>query len=140
MVEFSFVQEPKQPKGTLPPQQVQESLDEILQDLENQVRRYIRLVPTIRKFLQLKMDKFRAGNAEKFLPDWQQITKNSGILKTVQGAKIPFCTISPSTVKNNPLNHSKKTTLKFTQPETDAIDNEISKLLRKGVVKPSYHE
>ena len=36
-----------------PPQQVQGSLDEILQDLENQVHHYIRLVPTIRKFLQL---------------------------------------------------------------------------------------
>ena len=29
---------------------------------------------------------------------------------------------------------------KFIQPETDAIDNEISKLLQKGEVKPSYHE
>ena len=37
----------------------------------------------------------------------------------MQGAKILFFTIPPSTVKNNP---------KFTQPETDAIDNEISKL------------
>ena len=93
--------------------------------------RYIRLVPTIRKFLQLEMDKFRAGNVKKFLPNWQQITKNCEILETVQGAKILFYTIASSTVKNNP---------KFTQPETDAIDNEISKFLQKGVVKPSYHE
>ena len=49
----------------------------------------------------------------------------------MQGAKILFFTIPPSTVKNNP---------KFTQPETDAIDNEISKLLHKGEVKPCYHE
>ena len=77
------------------------------------------------------MDKFRAGNVEKFLPNWQQTTKNSEILETVQGTKIRFCTIPPSIVKNNP---------KFTQPETDAIDNEISKLLQKGVVKPPYHE
>ena len=77
------------------------------------------------------MDKFRAENVKKFLPNWQKITKNSEILETVQGAKILFCTIPPSTVKNNP---------NFTQPETDAIDNEISKLLQKGVVKPSYHE
>ena len=76
------------------------------------------------------MDKFRAGNVKKFLPNWQQITENSEILETVQGAKILFFTIPPSTVKNNP---------KFTQPETDAIDNEISKLLQKGVEKP-YHE
>ena len=46
------MQEPKQPKGNL--EQVQESLDEILQDLENQVHHYIRLVPSIRKFLQLE--------------------------------------------------------------------------------------
>ena len=77
------------------------------------------------------MNKFRARNVKKFLPNWQKITKNSEILETVQGAKIPFGTIPPSTVKNNP---------KFTQPETDAIDNEISKLLQKGVMKLSYHE
>ena len=77
------------------------------------------------------MDKFRAGNVKKFLPNWQQITKNSEILETVQRTKIPFCTIPPSIIKNNP---------KFTQPETDAIDNEISKLLQKGVVKRSHHE
>ena len=34
-------------------------------------------------------------------------------------------------MKNNP---------KFTQPETNAIDNEIFKLLQRGVVKPSYEE
>ena len=67
------------------------------------------------------MDKFRAGNVKKFLPNWQKITKISEIVETVQGAEIPFCTIPPSTVKSNP---------KFTQPETtDAINNEISKLL-----------
>ena len=65
------------------------------------------------------------------MSNWQQITKNSEILETVQGAKIPLCAIPPSTVKNNP---------QFTQPETDASDNKISKLLQKGVVKPSYHE
>ena len=77
------------------------------------------------------MDKFRAGNVKKFLPNWEQITKNSEILETFPGAKISFCTIPPSTVKNNP---------KFTQPVTDPIANKISKLLQKGVVKPSYHE
>ena len=46
---FFFVQESKQLKGI--PQQVQELLVEILQDLEKQAHHYIRLVPTIRKFL-----------------------------------------------------------------------------------------
>ena len=111
--------------------QVQESLDEIPQDLENMAHHYIRLVLTIRKFLQLEMDNFRDGNVKKRLPNWQQITKNCEILETVQGAKIPFCTIPSSAVKSNP---------KFTQPKIDATDNEISKLLQKGVAKPSYHE
>ena len=66
---------------------------------------------------------------KKFCQIFQQITKNSDILGTVQETKIPFCTILPSAVKNNP---------KFTQLETDAIDNEISKLLQKGVMKPSF--
>ena len=52
------------------------------------------------------MDKFRAENVKTFLPNWQKITKNSEILETVQGAKIPFCTIPPSTVKNNSKSYS----------------------------------
>ena len=77
------------------------------------------------------MDKFKAGNVKKFLLNWQQITKNSEILEIFQGSKIPFCTFPPSTVNNNP---------RFAQPEIDAIDNEISKFLQKGVAKHSYHE
>ena len=54
MVEILFCTRAQTTNGDLPPpQQVQGSLDEILQDLENQVHHYIRLVPTIRKFLQL---------------------------------------------------------------------------------------
>ena len=48
------------------------------------------------------MDKFRAGNVKKLLPNWQKITKISEIVETTQGAKIAFCTIPQSTVKNNP--------------------------------------
>ena len=60
MVEIIFCTRAQTTKGD--PQQVQESLDEILQDLENQVHHYIGLVPTIRKFLQLlEIDKFRQG-------------------------------------------------------------------------------
>ena len=57
---------------------------------------------------------------KSFLPNWQQITKNSEIIETVQEAKTPYSTILSSTVKNNQI---------FTQPKTDAFDNEISKLL-----------
>ena len=45
----SFLYKSPTTKGN--PQQVQESLDKILQDLQNQVHHYIRLVLTIRKFL-----------------------------------------------------------------------------------------
>ena len=48
------------------------------------------------------MNKFRAGNVKDVLQNWQQITKTSEILETAQGAKILFCTIPPSTVKNYP--------------------------------------
>ena len=52
MVGILFCTRAKKPKGT--PQEVQESIGEILQDLESQVLHYIRLVPTIRKFINWK--------------------------------------------------------------------------------------
>ena len=75
------------------------------------------------------MDTFKAGNVKTFLQNQQQKTKNSEILKIAQGAKILLCAIPPSTVKIRP---------KFTQSGTNAINNEISKLLQKGVLNPYY--
>ena len=123
-----FVQESKQPKGT--PRPLQESLNEIVQDLENQVHHYIRLAPSIRKFIHLEVDKFRAENVKTFA---KLATNNQKFWSSWDCPRSynSVCTIPPLTVKKNP---------KFTQTETDAIANEISKLLQKGVLKPSYHE
>ena len=51
-------------------------------------------------------------------------------LKNIKGAKIPLSWM-PKFYSDNPP---------FTQAGTKAIDAEISKLLKKWVIKPSIHE
>ena len=77
------------------------------------------------------MNQFKAGNVKNKLPNWQKITKNNELLEKIKGAKIPLSRIPRKVYSNNPP---------FTQAETKAIDAEISKLLKKRVIKPSIHE
>ena len=77
------------------------------------------------------MSLFKAGSVKNKLPNWQKITKNNELHEKIKGAKIPFGRIARKVYSHNPP---------FTQAETKAIDAEISKLLKKGVIKPSIHE
>ena len=80
----------------------------------------------MKTLFQLEINQFKAGNVKNKLPNWQKITKNKELLEKIKGVKITRKVYSP----NPPL----------TQPATKAIDAEISKLLKKGVIKPSIHE
>ena len=77
------------------------------------------------------MNQFKAGNVKNKLPNWQKKTKNNELLEKIEGAKICLNRIPIKIYRHNPP---------FTQAETKAIDAEISKLLKKGVIKSSSHE
>ena len=77
------------------------------------------------------MNHVKAGNVKNKLPNWQKITKNNELLEKITGAKIPLSRIPEKVYSHNPL---------FPQAEPKAIDAEISKLLKKGVIKYSIYE
>ena len=76
------------------------------------------------------MNQFKVSNVKNKLPNWQK-TKNKELLEKIKGAKIPLNRIPRKVYSHNPS---------FTQAEAKAIDAEISKLLKKGVIKPSIHK
>ena len=77
------------------------------------------------------MNQFKAGNVKNKLPNWKKITKKNELLEKIKSAKIPLSRIPRKVYNHNPP---------FTQAEIKAVDAEISKLLKKGVIKPSIHE
>ena len=59
-----------------------------------------------------------------------QTSKKKELHEKIKGTKFPFGIIPRKVYNNNPP---------FTQPETKAMDSGLSKLLKKGTVKPSIH-
>ncbi len=73
-----------------------------------------------------------AGRLKNFVDRWRQLTSDPVILSYIMGVKIEFIDTKPSQAV-------AKTRL-FNIAEKDIIENEIKKLLVKGVVIPSTHE
>ena len=75
---------------------------------------------------------FKAGQIKHFTDSWEKLTSDPWILEAIQGVNIEFT--SPPYQSYIP----KEPTLGNT--EANAVDNELLKLLAKGVIKKSQHE
>jgi hypothetical protein len=73
-----------------------------------------------------------AGRLKNFVDRWRQLTSDPVILSYIMGVKIEFIDTKPS--------QAVAKTRFFNIAEKDIIENEIKKLLVKGVVIPSTHE
>jgi hypothetical protein len=74
--------------------------------------------------LQEMTDEFQAGRLKYFIQNWENITTDAWIIKTVQGCEIEFF--------DNPVQAKLPNTMRFNRKETQIIDNEIKKNTRKG--------
>ena len=111
--------------------QQKQKIDDLLSKAKKQVDTYIKSLPKLKTLFQLEVNQFKPGNVKNKLPNWQKITKNNELLEKTKGAKIPLSRIPRKVYSHNPL---------FTPAEIKANDAEISKLLKKGVIKPSIHD
>lgn len=76
-----------------------------------------------------------AGRLRWFLPAWKEITSDARILDMVQHCHIEFV--------ENPQQNYPVNPIRFNSQEIEIIDNEIQKLLQKGVLEkaePSEHQ
>lgn len=62
-----------------------------------------------------------------FIENWKLITSDQKILSFVSGYSIEF--------DSNPFQTFTPVPIKFNESETETIDNEISDLFRKGIIK-----
>lgn len=82
--------------------------------------------------LEKHVDNFKGGQLSRFYPQWGKKTTDKSILNIIKGDNIYF-------ESSPPIQHYAQNA-KFTSVEEHIIQLEIEKLLKKGVIKESYHE
>ena len=100
--------------------------------LNESVSNHACYVSQLLKNLQFKVQNFQAGRLPRFKPEWLKLTSDPEILDIVSGYSIEFSE-TPSH-KQIQQNHQ------CSSVEQHAIDTEISKLFKKGVIIRSLHE
>ena len=106
---------------------------EILSTLENiklSVSKFPLAIKNLTNYLKLRCGSFKAGNVRNSLSAWQNLTSDPEILSTVTGTIIEFDT--PPITKGSPK-------IPFSIRESDIIDQEIAKMLAKGIVEVATH-
>ena len=76
--------------------------------------------------------KITGGRLKQFTSQWQCITSDPFILNSVKNYKIEFD-------NGEPMQFMPPKEINFTKPEQEVIDNEIDKLLTKGVISETTH-
>ena len=104
----------------------------LLKNDRKNVSSYKASVDTLRNLLQQGVNEFKAGQVKEHFSNWQKITSDPEVLQNIKGAKIPF--ITEPKMDKIPINPN------FTSEKEKAIDSEIEKLLKKGVIKECEHE
>ena len=88
-------------------------------------------VDILRNLLQQGVNEFKAGQVKEHFSNWQKITSDPEVLQNIKGAKIPF--ITESKMDKIPINPN------FSSEKEKAVDSEIEKLLKKGVIKETLN-
>ena len=88
------------------------------------VSSYKASVDILRNLLEQGVNEFKAGQVKKHFSNWQKITSDPEVLQNIRGAEMDKI----------PINSN------FSSEKEKAIDSEIEKLLKKGVIKECEHE
>ena len=89
-------------------------------------------MPYLKEYLRNKHEAFQAGQIKTKLANWEKLTSDPEVLETVTGMKINFDE-RPETCRQNMQR-------RFSEMENKAIDEEITKLLKKKVITKSCPE
>ena len=108
------------------------SLTTTLQTVIDDVSRFETLLPNIITSLQHKVQTFSAGNLANFLSKWKSITTDTEIIDMVTGTTIEF--------ESTPVQSRPSAPKNFSDTEVLVIENEITKLLGKGVIVGAERE
>ena len=104
----------------------------LLKTARKNVSNYEANVENLKTLLQQGVKEFKAGRVKEHLSNWNHITSDPEVLQNIAGAKIPF--VREPQMDKIPSNP------KFSSLQQEAIDLEIDKFLKKGVIKECEHE
>ena len=88
-------------------------------------------IQKLKPYLSHKVEVFQAGAISNYFAEWQKLTSDFEVLNSVSGLSLDFIEI-PSVSGNSFESH-------FSKHEHVFIQNEISRLVKKGVIKESFH-
>ena len=87
---------------------------------------------SFKSLLLSKINNFRGGQLEKHVRQWRKLTNHRNILSIISGDKIEF--------SDAPKIQHKARSPKFSDEEINLIEDEIDKLLIKGIMKETCHK
>ena len=89
-------------------------------------------MPSLLEYFQQRAQTFQAGSLAAYSHIWHELTSDPEILETVTGQFIELDTVP---MQGKPLMQTKLSDI-----QTESVELEITKLLKKGVIQPSEHE
>ena len=98
---------------------------QFLEEIKHSVSNFPSIVSDLKQYLHNKCDCFNAGCVSTSIDTWQEITSDREILTIARGATIEF---------DATPHYMSQPTVSFSLDETDIIDNEVVKLLSKGII------
>jgi len=87
----------------------------------------------LKEELLKKVQTFHAGSVSHAILQWQKLTGDKDVLKTVMGLSIEFKDSAPTSYPNLPPD-------RFSENEMVFLDAEVNRLLGKGIISTSTHE
>ena len=104
----------------------------MINNIKTQVSDLTSSLPTLTQSLLARAAAFQAGQVRHFYSKWCELTSDHEILSTVCGATIEF--------NSGPMQSCIPRAYNYSDAETIAVELELDKLLRMGVIVPSQHE
>ena len=108
----------------------QEKVTQVLKKCASNVSIFLEFLPQYKEYLYQCIRHFKAGCLSQHLSAWEEITSDQEVLQTVQGIKLEF--------EESPL-QGECSGFEITNNQP-TIQDEVNKLLEKGVVVECEHE
>ena len=108
------------------------SLQTAISSAKEDVSLFCTILPSLIKLLEHRLETFKAGKLTEYIDAWKTLTNDSEILDMIMGTTIEFHT--QLTQYNEPPQ------MGLTPLECQVIDEEVNKLLGKGVIRKAHPE
>jgi len=108
------------------------SLQTAISSAKENVSLFCTILPSLIKLLEHRLETFKADKLTEYIDAWKTLTNDSEILDMIMSTTIEFHT--------QPTQYNEPTQKGLTPLECQVIDEEVNKLLGKGVIRKAHPE